>query len=210
MPSIKELVVGLWTLLVFSVCVASSAQATWLVRGTSLTGTQSVNTENATTTDVNYKLVFSLIEIECTGLKGTGGKISASNKASATSLEFVGCKVTTPASCTLEGTKIGTLPVEGEPTLGTNGKETHGKTKPTNTNKEFATFKLNGEKCSAEGKEGVTGEAEVKGADGQETKTSHVAAGHANTSELKVGSAAATISGEVTVTLEGEPVFAFM
>jgi hypothetical protein len=142
-------------------------------------------------------------------LSVSGGYIVETATAGAKSLEFSGCKVETPTTCTLESTTIGTLPVEGTLTLD-GPLATKGKAKPVNANELFATFKLNGTSCSASGKNAVTGTAGVLDPEGQDERLWHLLNALIETAgELKVGSASATISGSALFKLESNMLWSF-
>jgi len=207
MSKIRILAVAFFATFALSAIAAGSAQAGWLVLGSLLVGSAAI--EKATVTDKVGILTFSSIEIECTTLAVSGGAIVETAKAEATSLEFTDCKVVKPSTCTLEGTTIGTLPVEGVVTLD-GPLATKSKAKPKNAQELFATFKLNGSSCSASGKNAVTGEAAVLDPEGQDERLWHLLNALIETpGELKVGSAAATISGSALFKLTSDMLWSF-
>ncbi len=191
----------------FSAIVAGSAQAGWLVLGSLLVGSAAI--ASSTITDKPDVLTFSGVEIECSTLGVSGGYIVETSTAAAKSIEFSGCKVVKPTTCTLKGTTIGTLPLEGIVTLdGLLGAK--GKAKPVNANGLFATFELTGTSCSASGKNAVTGSVALLGPQGPGESLWQLDNMFIETSgELEVGSAAATISGSALGRLENDMPWTF-
>jgi hypothetical protein len=208
MSKVKVLILAFFAAFALSAIASSSAQAGWLVLGSLLVGSAAV--AGTTITDKEGILTFSSIEIGCATLGVKGGVISEPDKVLATSLEFGGCKVIpVGGACTLASTTIGTLPLEGLVTLD-GPLATKGKAKPENAEGLFATFKLNGASCSSAGKEAVTGTAEVLSPEGQDERLWHLLNALIETAgELKVGEAAATISGSALFQLQNDMLWSF-
>ncbi len=207
MSKIRILILASFAAFALSAIAAGSAQAGWLVLGSLLVGSAAIS--SATITDKPGILTFSGVEIECTKLGVNGGYIAETVTAGAKSLEFSACTVIKPTTCTLEGTTIGTLPVEGALTLD-GSLAAKGKAKPVNASGLFATFKLNGTSCSASGKNAVTGTAAVLDPLGQDERLWHLLTAFIETpGELEVGSASATISGSALFHLESDMLWSF-
>ncbi len=207
MSKIRILILASFAAFALSAVAAGSAQAGWLVLGSLLVGSAAIS--SSTITDKPGVLTFSSIEIECSALGVSGGYIVETATAGAKSLEFSGCKVAKPTTCTLKGTVIGTLPVEGQLTLD-GSLATKGKAKPVNANGLFATFELTGTSCSASGKNAVTGTAAVLDPLGQDERLWHLLTAFIETpGELEVGSASATISGSALFHLENDMLWSF-
>lgn len=191
--------------LAFSAVIVNSAQAGWIVSGSALAGSTSIKASSGS----EARLKYSGIEIGCATTALSGGKLSGPARILISSLEFTECKVITPATCTLEGTKIATLPVEGEATLeGTLNVKT--KIQPENANKLLATFKLNGTSCASAGKNATTGSFTVLSPEGQDERLWHAVIAEVGTSgELEVGSASATIEDSAALCLENDMTWRF-
>lgn len=210
MSSTRMLAVAFLALFALCAIAASSAQAFWLVNGTILTGTESVNVAKTTTIVKSFIFRFDEIEVECGKLEVSGAKITAPDKGSATSLEFSGCKVVRPDTCTLRGTTVGTLPVEALAILD-GALATKAKVKPVNVNELFTTFQLSGASCSFSGKNVVVGEVGVLSAEGQDVRPAHAVEIKIETGgEFKFGGAELRASGAAEFKLEGGQAWSFI
>jgi hypothetical protein len=210
MPRARGFAVAFFAVVAFS-AVASSAQAGWLVSGSVLAGSAAI--ASGTVVDREGILAIetegSKVKLSCTKLTVSGGKISEPDKFLATSLEFAGCTATEPATCSLSSTTVGTLPVEGLVTLD-GPLATKAKVKPENPSALFATFKLEGTKCSVSGKEAVTGSASVLDPEGQDERLWHLLNAQIETEgELRIGSFAASIEGSALFKLESDMLWSF-
>ncbi len=209
MSKVRIFTVAFFAAFAFSAIAAGSAQAGWLVLGSLLVGSAAIS--NGTITDKEGILTFDKgnIELGCAKLGVKGGNISEPDKLLATSLEFTSCKIIKPSTCTLEGTTVGTLPVEGLLTLD-GPLATKAKIKPENANGLFATFKLTGASCASSGKNAVTGTASVLDPEGQDERLWHLLnAFIEKEGELEVGSAPASISGSALFKLESNMLWSF-
>jgi hypothetical protein len=193
--------------LALSVCVASSAQAGWLVLGSLLVGSAAV--APTTVTDVNPTVTVAGFKVVCSKLTINAGKISEPDKLLASSFEDSGCEVIEPPSCRLANSTIDTLPVEGLATL--DGKlAVKSKIKPENSNDMFATVKIEGSSCSDAGKVAVTGSWEVLAPEGQDLRLSEKFIAFDETAgELEIASSPATISAAILGKVEDEMPWAF-
>jgi hypothetical protein len=211
MSKIRILAVAFFAVFAFSAIAAGSAQAGWLVLGSLLVGSAAISSGTVVDKEgvLEYEVEGSKVKIGCTNLTVSGGKISEPDKFLATSLEFNGCVETAPANCSLSNTNVGTLPVEGLVTLD-GPLATKAKVKPENPSALFATFKIEGVKCSLAGKEAVTGSASVLDPEGQDERLWHLLNALVETAgELKVGSASASISGSALFKLESNMLWSF-
>ncbi len=205
MSKLRLCIAAGFAVIAFGAIAASTAQAGWLVLGTAVSAPTSIG---ASVTDKTGVLTFSSIEVECTKTALGGGTINPPAKILVSALEFSGCKVLKPTTCTLEGTSIATRPVEGEATLdGSLAFKT--KIKPE-TGSLLATFKLNGASCASAGKNAVTGSFTALSPEGQDERLLHlVTLLVATAGELEVGSAAATISGSSLFCVEKDMTWRF-
>jgi hypothetical protein len=115
-------------------------------------------------------------------------------------LTFTGC-VSKTTGCTLEGTKISTVPIVAEATLeGALAVKVKFSPKTKNT---FATFKFNGT-CAAVGTNPVTGHATVLAPTGQDEKVLQLVTSITTekAEELFVGSSPASLTGSANLQLE--------
>ncbi len=193
--------------LALSVCVASSAQAGWLVLGSLLVGSAAV--ASTTVSDKEARIEAGSFELACAKLTINAGKISEPDKFLAKSLEDSGCEVVTPTSCALAGTTIDTLPVEGLVTLD-GALAVKSKFKPQNSEGLFATVKINGSSCAFAGKLGVTGSWEVLAPEGQDLRLAERFIALIETpGELEASGTSITISAEILGKVEDEMPWAF-
>jgi len=219
MSKAKLVVAAFFAVLAFSALASSTASAAtagWLVNGTLLTGTQTAALATTAFVDEKGILTFGTgegeIKITCSSstLRGENPKIEASgNKASATSLIFEECTVTSTGECTLATTSIGTLPLTTEVTLD-GPLAVQGTFKPpVNT---FATFKLNGTNCAAAGVNPVKGTAPWLAPTGQDERTLQLLSVNITKAQnvLQVGSAAASLSGSLLLKLASLLGWSFM
>lgn len=190
-----------------SAMAASSAQAGWLVLGSLLVGSTAISP--TVVIDKRTVAIFSSIEVECTGLALKGGTISEPDKFLIGSLEFSGCAVLKPTSCTLEGGKVNTLPVEGLATL--DGLlATKAKVEPENGSELFATFKFSGSSCTLSGKQAIVGTSEILVPTGRDERLSQLFNSLQETAgELKVGSAEMQVTGSSLLRLENDMTWSF-
>jgi len=184
---------------------ASAATAGWMVNGTLLTGSELL----ATTAKVDKNGVLSSpeahVEVECSGNLQGMAEITAPTAASATTIEFTGCKALS-ANCALSSATIGTVPINVEATL--EGALAVVATFKPKTKSVFATFEFTGEKCAAEGLNAVSGAAKVLAPTGQDENTLQLINAIATqaSDELKVGSSPASLIGSALLQLaSGRP-----
>jgi hypothetical protein len=204
--------------LMFVLCalVAASASATtvgWMVNGTMLSGSQAL----ATTAAVDSPFVTTLagvITITCTGgtLNGVAPQISSPSSGSASSAIFTGCG-TGSSPCVLAGQNaggtIGSLPVTSEVTLeGTSAVV--GTIKPAGS--QFGTIALTGSKCSLTGVTSSKGEIVVEGPTNQGESTLQLSSAvtTAASGDLKIGAAAASLTGAALFKLANSDTFSYL
>lgn len=207
MSKVKVLVLASFAAFALSAIASSSAEAGWLVLGSLLVGTAKI--AETTITHENGVLTYSNVKIECSGVNVKGGEIQEPDLVLINSLEFTGCSVITPTTCTLPTSVISTLPVEGLLTLdGSLAVKAKGKPK---TGTIFATFKFGGGSCSITGKQAVTGTAEILSPEGQDERLWHLVnvLTEAGSKELEVGSAEAKITGSALARLENDMLWSF-
>jgi hypothetical protein len=188
---------------------ASAATAGWMVGGSQLVGSEALATTAAV--DKTAKLSGGGVEIECTGktLNGVSPQIVAGNMGEATSLTFTGCVALTK-NCTLSSTSISTLPVLAEATLEGAANVAAKFTPKTGT--VFATFKFEGENCGVAGTKAVTGSAITTTPNGQTESAAQILEVNTAASEstLKLGSAAAKLSGAALLKLVSGKAWSFL
>jgi hypothetical protein len=190
---------------------ASAATAGWMVNGTLLSGTKALATTAKIDQDLVLKSTAANIELECTGgalAEGTP-EIKSPNAGAASSLQFTSCKALTP-DCTLSSSTVGTVPVAFEATLESTAAVV-GTFKPK-TKTLLATFEFGGEKCVAEGINGVTGTAKVLAPNGQQEGTVELNRSIVTeaSGELKVASSAAEVKGSALVKLASDEPWSFL
>ncbi|HUN77734.1 MAG TPA: hypothetical protein VMU32_02320 [Solirubrobacteraceae bacterium] len=211
-----KLTIGMFiaVLAVGAVASASASAAGWMMEGAELTGTASLN--NVAPKLLPAELTASGVTIKCKGnLEGVEPRIFGSNKGSAASLIFKECESTTKA-CELtaaEKTGIGTVPVLAEATLeGTSNVSIAFKPK---TGSIFATIKYEAGSegtCALLGLKGVTGKVTAKSPGGKMESLEHTleVGVTAESGELKVGSAGASLSGAAMLKLEESVNWSFL
>jgi hypothetical protein len=206
MSKVKVLMLASFAAFALSAIASSSAQAGWLVLGSLLVGTAKI--AESTVTHENGVLTYNTVKIECSGVSVKGGEIQEPDLVLINSLEFTGCSVITPTTCTLPSGVISTLPVEGLVTLdGPLAVKAKGKPK---TGTIFATFKFSGASCSISGKQAVTGTATILSPEGQDERLWHlVNVLTEKAKELEVGEASAEIKGSALVKLENDMLWSF-
>jgi len=188
---------------------ASAAEAGWMVEGKNLAAGVREEVNPVVGKDVNYFLSGGGVEVECTTLKVESGYIEGTNKNGAKSLLFSGCTAKT-ANCVLSNAAISTLPVLSEATLDPpNALAAVVVFKPEGT--VFATFKFEGEKCSLAGVKAVSGTQAVLAPNGADENTEHlVTAIELKAGELKIGSAAAKLTGAGILSLKSGKPWSFL
>lgn len=198
-------VIMLSMLAVFAVSAVASASASaaadvWTVAGKTVEGTEKVSVVSEAAGQVAWKLGWNTFGVECKKATLNGGLLEKEGKASASSIAFEECTVTSPAKeCEVEGKTITS-------SAGTGVGETSGTKhllKITPTGGTFATFKLTGAGCgtakgshSAKGK--VTCEAGESEALVETEAVTHKLLCNVTTAskELLVGEEPASLSGE--------------
>jgi len=183
-----------------AVASASASAAGWMVNGAEITKAEALATTAKVTK--NGELTASGVTIECNGstLDGTTPQIEDTNKGSAGSLIFLGCKSIT-ANCSISKTEIGTVPIIVEATLeGATGVSASFTPK---TGTIFTTIKYEGAECALLGVKPVTGKAKVTDSKGkEESVTQEIVANVTEASkELKVGSSGASLKGAAQLKL---------
>jgi len=156
-----------------SVMTSDSAIAAegWLIKGTLLSGIAKL--ANTTFVDEVSELTFSGTTIRCKGttLEAVGPQLESPNMASAASLIFKECEVTSGGACKLtSGASIGTVPILTEVTL--DGQlAVRGVIKTQNGSNTFATVFLEGENCAVQGRQAITGDVSWLAPTGQDERT---------------------------------------
>lgn len=188
---------------------ASASAAVWNMGGKELIGSESL--ASATNTHTNIKFEFSGIDIECTGAKLTGGKITAPNGGQLEHLVFTGC-VSTGSKCSLVGTKMESVALKLEAKLGANKPEDTLVIKPA-SGKELIPFEFSGSSCAYANEEyELTGQITAKLPTGQEELAEQelVFATTTASGELKWGSFSMSLSGAVDVKLASGEAWSFL
>lgn len=207
----RMLASGFFAVLALSAVAASSAQAGWLVLGSLLVGTAGVafpGVEDKVTT-----LTYSNIEIECPANDVNAGELEEPDYYLAKDgLEFTGCKVVKPTTCTLGSSTIATLGLEA--LLELDGplaaKAQLKEAKGGGGGELLATFKLNGTSCASSGKQALTGDILYLLPEGRDERLAQaIESLTATEGELKVGSASAAISGNTLYHLKNDMLWSF-
>ncbi len=210
MSRTKAIFGALVVVLAVGALVASSASASWVVGGTTLSG--SAKLANTAAVMENGKLKFSETTVECTGsvLDGTGAQIESPDKGSATSLTFLGCSTTAGSTCKITGqpVSIGTVPITATVVLGTGNADTA--TFSPKTKNTFATIKFEGSGCATSGVQPVKGKAKVTAPTGQTESVLQEIVAATGAGELEVGSAEATLLGKALLQLESKQAWKFV
>jgi hypothetical protein len=208
MKLIMTVLVGVFALSAFA---ASSASAQWMVKGTTLSGTETRALAKTAQTDESALLKGAGIQITCKGqLEGTSPQIEASGeKGSAASLTFTECKG--ELGCTV-AEKISTVPLLATIELAEAGNKDKAlllftpKTKAT-----FATIGFSGETCALEGTQAITGKADLRApTGGLEATTQLIEANIAPTGELKIASSPAELKGKALLKLASTEPWSFL
>jgi len=209
MSKVKLIIaVCLGVLAISALTSASASAAGWMVGGTNLTGTEKL----ATTAAVDEKGVLTGggVTITCEGktLNGAAPQIEATNKGSATDLEFTGCKAAAP--CSIESEKVKTEPVTVEATL--EGTLAVVATFKPKSGTVFTVLHFLGAECALEGEQPVKGQAKVLAPTGQDERTLQLinAISSESSGELKIGSAGASLSGSALLKLENGKPWSFL
>jgi len=219
MSRIKIVVPILFAVFAVSAMAVSSASAEWLVGGTKLVGSAALAT--TALVDEPTKLLVPTIQdltIECTGevLDGENPRIEAPDKGFASSLKFLACNTTKPASgCALEvvNQPITTLPILALVVLG-KGEEDRVTFTPE-TKSTFATFKFSeSNTCAFNGEEAVKGSVTIGAPTGQLDLLTQaiVGLGSVENNSLEIGTAnkAFLIGGKALLKLANDATWSFM
>ena len=204
MSSTRLIAVGCTLAFAVAAMTAAPAGATgWDVNGTTLVGSAAL----ATTANVEQEneIVAVGVSITCTGaaLNAVNAGIEASNKGSATALEFKECSAN-GNTCSLENSTIKTRPLSLEATQqGAIAVVTKFKPK-TGTLLSEITFE--GTECSLAGVQPLTGTVKALAPTGQEERTWQLieAGVTAASGELKLGPAAALFNGAASFKLASQ------
>ncbi|HVR05054.1 MAG TPA: hypothetical protein VMS02_03360 [Solirubrobacteraceae bacterium] len=177
---------------------ASAAGAGWRVNGTTLTGSEALSWYAQV--DAQNVLKGAGVTITCSGASVNSEhlQIEASNKGSTTQLEFTGCSTTAPCAV---GAKIATKPLTLEATL--EGTLAVVATLAPKTGTLITTLEFAGTECSLAGTQPVSGHAKLLAPTGQDERTVQLVNEITTeaSGELKIGSAAASLSGSELFTL---------
>jgi hypothetical protein len=213
MPKVKVVFAGIVSVLAVSATASSSAVAAegWLIKGTLLSGAAAISAISSV--DEEFTLTFGATTIKCKAavIEGITQEIESPNKASARSLIFKECNVTSGGECILtSGGTIGTLPIATEVTLD-GALATRGVFKPK-TVTTFATIKLEGANCSETGKVPIKGTAAWLAPTGQDERTLQLLSTNvtAASKELEVGDTAASLKGSALAKLTSALPWSFM
>jgi hypothetical protein len=213
MRKLKILGLAMFAVFAFAAVSSAAAQADtahWTIEGATFNGEESVEVEQ--TTEEFVLASASGIEITCTAVAANGAKIKETNKDSATSLTFTGCKVkSSEAACQVKssGGTIGTINTAAlnsnllvvtpnvydvyEPASGT-------------TFTTLVIEKQTGKTCPASGTYTVTGKAAglIPTTDATtQSLTFNAASATAAGTQLKLGAANATLTGIADLMLSG-------
>jgi hypothetical protein len=195
--------------------MASSAVAAgegWLIKGTLLSGIAKL--ANTTFVDEVTRMTFSGTEITCSGstVEAVGPQLESPNMASATSLIFKECAVTSGGNCTLtSGASIGTVPILTEVTLD-GPLAVRGVIKTQNGTNTFATVLLEGANCGVQGKQAITGDVSWLAPTGQDERTLQLLGVNITEASklLKVGGLGASLKGSYLGKLASSLPWSFM
>jgi hypothetical protein len=219
MLKIRQILVALCGLLAFSGVAASSASAAWFVEGTELGAGSTAAVATAAVVDESLALLVpavSDLKIECSAstLDGVSPEIVGGNTAKASSLKFLSCNTTHPASgCALEVTN------QAITTLGINaaGKEASypdGKLLVSpQTKNTLANFSFNeANTCAFAGVQPVKGSLTLNAPTLREEKVTQLIEGQGsvenNSLEIGSGNKAFVVGGKVLLKLASEKEFA--
>lgn len=191
--------------------LASSASAQWMVKGTTLTGSETKALATTAAVDEHGKLKAAGVTIECNGntLNGTGPMIEASGeKGSATSLTFNECSAN--SNCTV-ATTIATVPLVADTPIIEGNKDISTIFLPK-TKTIFATIKFNGAECALLGTQPVAGKAKINAPTGAAENTLQEIQAEVQeaSGELKVGSSAAELKGAALLKLTTNEPWSFL
>jgi hypothetical protein len=214
MPRIKAVLAVVVVVIAIGAMSTSAAMAAgegWLIKGTLLTGIAKF--ANTSFVDELDNFTFSGTEITCssTTLEAVGPQIESPNMASATSLVFKGCAVTSGGDCSLtSGPTIGTLPILTEVTLdGPLAVRGVIKAQKATT---LATIQLEGANCAEEGKQVITGSVSWLAPAGRDERTLQLLGTNVSeaSGELKVGGVHTELKGSFLSKLASSLSWSFM
>jgi hypothetical protein len=174
---------------------SAASAAEWKVNGTALVGKESVAAK--TTVTKAFVLAGGGVRITCTGLTVKGGFIEATAANGAESLELTGCTVL-PTTCHVPAT-IATKAVKSLASVNSTSNEDEITFEPA-SGKVFVEIVFTGGDCELLGTQPLSGKVKAKVPAGltQSTKQKLVVKSSA---ELKFGINAATLEGEVELSL---------
>jgi len=218
MSKVKVVMTVLGALMVLSAMSAASASAEWLVNGAPLVGSAALSPK-ALVDEFSTLLVPTLgLSIQCTGhfLDGSNPVITAPNLGSASSLTFLGCSTTAPASgCALaeeNNEPIETTGILATAYLGA-GESVRILFKPE-TKGTFANIKFSEKNtCAFNMVEAVKGQLVANSPDGQLELLAHILSGlgSAENNSLEIGGDKAYLDGGAALlTLASDSKWSFM
>jgi uncharacterized protein YdeI (BOF family) len=204
MSRAKIIVACMLALCAIGAATSSAASAAeWKVGGKALVGKSSI--AEKTTIVKSFVLTGGGVKITCTGLTVKGGFIEATAANGAESLEFTGCTAA-PTTCKVP-TTIKTKAVKSTASVNSTTKEDEITFEPA-SGKIFVEIVFTGEECALLGTQPVTGKVKTKAPGGlKETEKQKLVVN--SSGELKLGVNAATLEGEVELTLASKAVWAF-
>jgi hypothetical protein len=173
MSRIKIITAALIAAFVLTALAAGPASAndSWFVNGTALTGSQTASVATLAVTDASPVLAVPQLplKIGCQGhLEWVSLKVTAPDLFSANSLAFAECAVVEPSTCELAEPEISTEKIEGLADLAIGiAVRLLFKTPALH----LAEFELVGSSCSIAGKKAVTGTVALKVPTGQTETT---------------------------------------
>jgi len=213
MSKAKVVFAALIAVLAVSAMASSSATAAegWLIKGTLLAGIAKFS--NTASVDEVFVLKFSGTEIICSAniLDGMGLQIENPNMASAETIIFAGCAVTSGGECELNsGPRIETLPILTEVTLD-GPLAVRGVLKPQKVT-TLATINLKGANCAVQGKQPITGTAAWLAPTGQDERTLQLLSVNITeaSKEFRVGGLDASLKGSILLKLASSLPWSFM
>jgi hypothetical protein len=201
-------VLGLALLAAFALSIVASASASaaaWHVGTKELkTSSETAAVKSPATVITAAKLTAAGVTITCTGLEGVSPELVGPNVFTATSLTFTGCSVTA-GECKV-ATSIKTVAVKGEATTGTSPDDKVVLKPASGTS--FTTIEFEGAKCALAGEQAVKGQVTIDAPKGVTPAAKQKITVNDSTG-LKVGVNAATITGEAELALVSGEEFSF-